>query len=54
MFTLLATFGSTSFSVFGAVVAHVPSERVHFCSNNCAFVVYCAGGICDFLLGVTW
>ena len=45
--------GSTSSSVRGAVVAHVPSEHVlHLCSNKCAFIVYCAGRVCKIMLVV--
>ena len=48
------TLGSTSFSVCGAVVAHIPSEHVlHLCSDKCAFIVYCANGVCKIMQVVT-
>ena len=45
--------GTTSSSVCSTVVAHVPSEHVHLCSDKCAFIVYYAGGVCKIMLVVT-
>ena len=42
----------TSSLMCTAVVAHVPSEHVHLCSDNCAFVVYYAGGVYNKLRGI--
>ena len=45
--------GSTSSSVCGTVVTHVPSGHVCLCSDKCAFIVYYAGGVCKIILVVT-
>ena len=48
------SLGSISSLVCGAVVAHVPSEHaLHLCSDKCAFIVYCAGGVRKIMLVVT-
>ena len=45
--------GSSSSSAFGAVVAQMLSEHARLHSNNCAFIVYFTGGVCDIMLVVT-
>ena len=47
------SLGSSSSSAFGAVVAQMLSEHVRLHSNNCAFIVYFIGGVCDIMLVVT-